>query len=107
MNRDRGISLAIGAVALLAGLLFANEADNGLRTAVAVVFLLLGPGLAFVRLLRLNDPVTELTLSVAASLGIETVVATALLVTGLWSAGTALAMLILFTLAGVGLRLMA
>ena len=105
MSRDLTVSIAIGAVALLTGLLFAIEADGSLRAVVAVLFLLLGPGLAFVRLLRFNDPLTEITLAVAASLGIETVVATALLATGLWSPGTALAIVVLFTLAGVGMGL--
>ena len=105
MSRDRAVFIAIGAVTLLTGLLFAIEAEGSLRAVVTVLFLLLGPGLAFVRLLRFNDLLTEITLAVAASFGIETVIATALLVTGLWSAGTALAIVVIFTLAGVGLGL--
>jgi hypothetical protein len=106
MNRDILSGLVIAAAALLTGLLFASEADGWGRAVVAIAFLLIAPGLACVRLLRFGDPLTEMTLAVAASLAIETVVATALLATRLWSPGTALAIMVFVTLAGAGLQIL-
>lgn len=97
MNRDDAVASVIALAAFLTGLLFIVDAGGAPRAVVATLFLLIGPGLAFARLLRLGDSWTELTVAVAASLGLEAVIATALLVTGLWSPGRMLAIVILFT----------
>lgn len=101
MTRDAIILAAIAGAGLLTVLLFAAGADGAPRAIAALLFLLIGPGLACVRLLRLDDPLTELALAVAVSLALETIVATALLATGYWSAGAALAALVAITLAAV------
>jgi hypothetical protein len=101
MSRDSGISLTIAAGALLTGFLFVIDAESWLRAVLTVLFLLVGPGLAVTRMLHLGETVSEVTIAIATSLGMETAVATALLVTGFWSPGTALAVVIIITLACV------
>lgn len=105
MTRDRIMSLSIVAATLLTWLLFAIDADSPLRAVVAIAFLLAGPGLAIVTLFEIEQPLTALTLAVAASLGLETVVATALLEAGMWTPGRALAIVGTVTLAAVAAHL--
>jgi hypothetical protein len=93
--------MAIGAAALATGLLFVADVQGHVRAIVAIAFLLVGPGLALVRLLRFGEPLTELTLAVAVSLGLETIIATALLANDRWSPGTALTIVIVITMAGI------
>jgi len=90
-GRAHSLPLVIAGAGLLTALLFALDVASPLRAVVSVAFLLVGPGLAIVRLLRFRQPLTVFTLAVAASLGLETVVATTLLATGTWTPGRALA----------------
>lgn len=99
MTRGSALLGAIAAAGVLAAILAAAGASGAPRAIVALPFLLIGPGLAWVRLLRLDDPMTELALAVTVNLALEAIVATALLVTGLWSPGLALAMMVAITLA--------
>jgi hypothetical protein len=101
VSREDVISLTIAVGALLTGFLFVIDAESWMRAVESVLFLLVGPGLAVTRMLRLGEAMTEVTIAIATSLGIETAVATALLVTGFWSPGTALAIVIVITLACV------
>lgn len=98
MTRDSVVSIAIAIGGLLTGFLFAIDGDSWMRAVLTTLFLLIGPGLAITRMMRIEDSMTEVTLAVATSLGLETMVATALLVTGFWSPGTALAIVISITL---------
>jgi hypothetical protein len=102
VSRDDRIIMAIAASALLTAILFAVDTDSGVRAFVVIAFLLIGPGLAIVRLLQIRDSMTEAILAVAASLGLETVVATALLATGYWAPGVALGIVVVVTLVFVG-----
>jgi hypothetical protein len=101
VSRDAALSLAIAVGALLTGFLFVIEADSWLWAVVTTLFLLVGPGLAVTRMLRLGDTMTEVTIAIATSLGLEVVIATALLTTGFWSPGTALAIVVVITLSCV------
>jgi len=103
MNRAPALPLAIAGAGLLTALLFVLGVDSPVRAVVSVAFLLFGPGLALVRLLRLGQPLTVISLAVAASLGLETVVATTLLATGTWTPGRALAVVVSITVAAVAL----
>jgi hypothetical protein len=105
VRRDIGITVVIAAAALSTGLLFVVDADARVRAIVAIAFLIIGPGLALVRLLRFGDPLIEMTLAVAVSLALETVIATALLTNGRWSPGAALTIVILVTMAGIILQI--
>ncbi len=72
-----------------------------LRPFVVLPFLLLCPGLAWVRLLRLESPLAEFTLAVALSLVLATVVAAGMLYAGAWSPKGSLTVLLGFTLAAL------
>lgn len=63
------------------------------RTAIALVFALLAPGLAMTEMLAIPDPVQRLALAAGTSLALETVVALVLVYTHSFS--TRLALLIL------------
>jgi len=100
MTFDARVPLAIGVGALATTGLFIMEAGPPLQGTVAITFLLVGPGLAWVRVLRLGDRAAEWTLAVVASLGIDVAVATTLLTTGLWTPARALATVVMVTIAG-------
>lgn len=91
--------------ALLAGVLAFANLDSPLRAVIVLWFMLVCPGLALVRLIRLADPVAELAVGVAASVALATLVASALLYAGLWSPQAVLAVLIGATVTGVALDL--
>jgi len=100
MTSDARFPVAIGVGALATTWLFTMEAGPPLQGPVAITFLLVGPGLAWVRVLRLGDRAAEWTLAVVASLGIDVAVATTLLTTGLWTPARALGTVVMVTIAG-------
>lgn len=75
------------------------------RPALSLWFLLICPGMAFVRLLRLNDAIAQLTLAVALSLALDTIVAVAMLYAGLWSPKGILSVVIALSLLGAALQI--
>jgi hypothetical protein len=72
------------------------------RPAVTAWFMLVCPGMALMRLLPDRGTLNRLVLAVAASLAVETVVATTMLEAKLWSPSAALAVLLCVTLAAAG-----
>jgi hypothetical protein len=104
MIGDQIATAAIAGSALLTALLYAADIGGGVRAAVVVVFLLLGPGLAFVRLLRFHDPMTVGAMAIGASVGLNVVVGTVLLAVGLWTPGRMIAVLVIFTLVCVAVQ---
>lgn len=98
--------LVIVASAIGAGLAMAGDTGPPVRPVIAFWFLLICPGMAVVRLLRVGERAAEVTLAVALSIAIDTLVAEALVLTGLWSPERALFVLIVFCLAGAGFQLM-
>lgn len=98
MTRHVALSIVIALLALLTSLMVLLGTSTEYRPWLALPFLLLGPGLAAVRLLHFADLATTFTLAVAASLGIETLLTTTLLVAGAWSPELALALLVALTL---------
>ena len=79
-------------------------APAAVRLPVVLVFLLLGPGMAFVPLLDLGDPVAELTVAVGISLAVDLAVALAMLYAGAWSPPATLVVLAAFALGGAALQ---
>jgi hypothetical protein len=75
------------------------------RAAVTAWFLLVCPGMAFVRLLPDRGPLTRLVLAIAASLAIDTVLAEVMLEAGLWSPEATLGILLALAIAGSGAQL--
>lgn len=88
------------------GTVLANlvEPVQPLRTVLAFWFLLVCPGMALVRLLRLSDPFAELAVAVALSLALDTAVGETLLFAGAWSAFSALAALATLSVGGAALQ---
>jgi hypothetical protein len=68
-----------------AGLAVFLSATPSVRAPIIVAFLLVCPGLALTRLLRLGDLAVELTLAVALSIALDGLVAGSLLYAGEWS----------------------
>ena len=76
------------------------------RLWVTLWFLLVCPGMAFVRLLRLSSASSEWTLAIALSLTLSTLVAELMLYTERWSPESTLAILMSLSLVGVLLQLL-
>jgi hypothetical protein len=73
--------------------------DSPLRLALVLPFLLLAPGMAVVRLLRIYEPAAVLMLAVALSLTLEGAVAGTMVYAQTWSPVGGLVGLTAFTLA--------
>ena len=71
------------------------------RPVAALPFLLLCPGLAWARLLRVTPPLNEVLLGIALSLALDTIVATALLYAHVPSEKASLGVLVAITLGGL------
>jgi hypothetical protein len=76
---------ALSAVAAVA--LMLADSGSALRPAVLFWFLLVCPGMALVPLLELENAWTELTLGIATSLALDTLVASVMVEARLWSPG--------------------
>jgi hypothetical protein len=85
---------AIGLSALAVALIVFGGVGGPARALIALWFLLVCPGMAFVRLLRVNDGAFELSLAIALSLALDAIVAGVMLYAKIWSPETALGVLI-------------
>ena len=81
------------------------QAVTPLRVVAGFWFLLVCPGMAYVRLLRVKAVFFEWVLAIALSIAIDTTVAQALLVTGNWSSRIALIVVIVVSLIGVAMQM--
>jgi hypothetical protein len=77
-----------------------------LRLPVVLVFLLAGPGLAVVPLLRLTDPFAELVIAAGISLTADLLVAEAFVLSSRFSGTGALLALVALCPIGVGLQIL-
>jgi len=94
----------VAAAAVAAPALALTGAPVAVRLPVVLVFLLLGPGMAFVPLLGLGDPVAELTIAVGISLAVDLAVALAMLYAGAWAPTTTLVLVAAVALGGAALQ---
>ena len=94
----------IAAAALAATLVALLGAPGPLRVPLVLGFLALGPGMAFVPLLGLRDPLAELTVAFGVSIGLDLAVAAAMLYAGAWSPITSLVVLAAIALGGAALQ---
>jgi hypothetical protein len=85
------MSISVASVAAVAA--FALPEGNPVRVAVVLGFLLVCPGMAIVRPLRLVGGGTQLAVAFAVSATIETMLSLALVYLHLWSPGGLLAVL--------------
>jgi hypothetical protein len=102
---------AAGALFILASSALAAEAEYGrlgapLRPLLTLSFLLVCPGLALVRFLRLEGLLVPALLVVATSIVVDGGVAEVLVFTGRWSPEFALAILIGISVAGAALQVL-
>lgn len=81
----RWVVLGIPAIILMAGLVVFTGLLPLLRAPLVFVFFLICPGIGFINLLNLKQPLTEFVLVVALSLSIDSVIAMILLYSGAWS----------------------
>jgi hypothetical protein len=89
------------------GLMLTVAADlaSPLRPILVFGFLLICPGMAFVRLLHLRDRFAELMLAVALSLAITTLVSEMLVLMGIWSPAGSVLAIVSIAIAGAVLQL--
>jgi hypothetical protein len=92
------VIVASSALAMFQGVMSSDPST--LRTAQVVWFLAVCPGLAIVGLLRLRDPWLEAALVPALSFSIDVIVGGVLAYSGLWSASTAILILIVISVSG-------
>ena len=95
------IILSAGAASLVTFVMPASP----MRPIVVMWFLFICPGIAPVRLLRLNEPVVEWTLAIALSFAMDAIVAGIQLYVGRWSPTLTLEIVIALSLAGVIIQL--
>lgn len=69
------------------------ESQSAVRPLLVLWFLLVCPGMAYIRLLRFESFATELTLAIALSLALDTIVSGSLVYAGAWSTLTGLTVL--------------
>ena len=105
------VSYATAAIAV-AAIPLSFIGPEGLRLAVVGLLMLAGPGTALVLLLRLDPPrsaqatgALPLSIAIAFSLAMSTLVATAMIYARLWSPPAGVCVLSVLTLAFLGLEL--
>jgi hypothetical protein len=92
--------LGVALLTSVASMLVLVDFHSPVRSALVAAFVFLCPGLALVRLLRLEEPLFELTLGIALSLALAGLVSVALLYAHAWSPGKGLAILAAIALGG-------
>jgi uncharacterized membrane protein len=97
--------IIIVASAIGAGLAVVSDLGSPIRPLISFWFLLTCPGMAFVRLLRVEGRLTELTLAIGLSIAIDTIVAEAMLYAGAWSPNWILVVLICISIGGAVLQI--
>ena len=106
MSRLRWAPILIIGLAAATDVVLAVNAPPPLRAAIILGFLLVGPGLGFVPLLRIRQTSVEITLVLALSLALDTLVAEGMVLAEFWSAGLALAVLIGLSVTGAVVQIM-
>ncbi len=107
IDRTRIWPVTVLASAAVAGLAVWWQFAPAFTAPAVLWFVLVCPGMALVHVLRLRDPVAELSLAVALSLALDTLVASAFLYAGRWSPDGTLTVLIAIAAVGAGADLIA
>ncbi len=103
MNRDLLWPGIVAASTVAMAVVAALGLGPPIAPLVAVWFVFVCPGLPYVRLLNLGEPLNELLLAVALSLSLESVVSLVLLWGSSWTPGRMLQVMIAITVLGVSL----
>jgi hypothetical protein len=104
MRRARVRPLLVLLSTAVANLALVADVGNLVRPLVVLWFLLICPGIVVVGLLSIDDWIAELVLAVALSLAAETLLALAMLYSGMWAPPTAMAVLSAVTIAGASIQ---
>lgn len=96
------VIVGMGAVVLL---MVAADLASPLRPILVFGFLLVCPGMAYVRLLHLHDRFTELILAVALSLVISTLISEMLVLMRIWSPLGSVLTIVIISMVGAALQL--
>jgi hypothetical protein len=75
-------TLAIGVLSAVTAVIVYADVDFVLRPIAVMAFMLLCPGMAIVRHLRLTDPAMEVAVAVALSIALDTLVALTVIYAG-------------------------
>ena len=103
MKRSIWWPIIISASALL--LVIVTITGAALRPAIAFLFLLICPGMAFVRLLHIAEFVAEFILAIALSIALTTLVSESMVLAGAWSPNGGLIALAGLSILGAGLQI--
>jgi hypothetical protein len=93
--------------AVVAMLVVVSNIGSPLQPAIVFWFLLVCPGMAVTRLLRIKDGVAEMTIAVALSIALDAIVAEAMVLTAKWSPNWGLAVLAGLSIAGAAVQIAA
>lgn len=104
MNKLRW-PIAIIVVSLLVGILSWSHSTNVISPYLIFLFMLVIPGLAFTRLFRFNDLLTEIILAVALSIVISTILSEFMVLSHLWSPSAGFAVLVAISIYGAFLQI--
>lgn len=99
--RDRIWPYLITALAAGAAALVILDVTTVIRPAVVLAFLLVCPGMALIRLLRVGEPLPELLLAIVVSLALAAVLATISIYAGVWNPPLVFGLIAVITLAAV------
>jgi hypothetical protein len=91
-------ALGITLIAVAVALLVLADPSSPVTPLVVLIFVLIGPGLAIVSLLRFEDPIVTSALVVPLSLGLAVLVAEVLVYTALWSGSNTVLILVGLTI---------
>lgn len=98
-NSARWLAMLLAASATVAVLAYTGV-HSPVRVVLVPPFLLVFPGMAWVRLLRISEQAITLILAIALSIVVDTTVPGTLVYAGSWSASAALAVVLGLTLTG-------
>jgi uncharacterized membrane protein len=98
-------SVIISFSAFGAALAVALDWPVPLRPALVIWFVAICPGMAIIRLLRLDSLLVEVTLAIALSLALAGLIASALVYAGIWSPNLVLEVLVITAVGGLVLGL--
>jgi uncharacterized membrane protein len=104
MIRTIGWPLFVVFVGVACAVTIIANVESPLRAAFGFVFLLVCPGISWIRLLNVRDLAVELTLSVALSITLGVIVAQIMVYFRVWSLQWGLLALICLSMVGVNLQ---
>ena len=107
MKQAAAWPLIIGVAGLAVLLTVTANLSSPFRPVLVFGFMLICPGMAFVRLLHLNDRWTEVCLALGLSLALDTLVSEILVLLRIWSLVGCVFVIVLLSIGGAMLQLIA